>query len=619
MLAGERVCWSDKSAMTGNVDWRMYYPKGSCQLKQDLSHHHQEKAHNQAKQSNLKKNEKQQNKEGQEEGENPQSIESRGTKRTSFTASDSENFPRDVRQPEVRGLSKDNSHHHLVQYQHPKQSYGSLEDFYTSGNRGRKGSDKGGSRRDSGFRYERCRDAAGRSPVSDTTCVESGNLAGDGRSAIGGDADDDDSDDKDVFFPCDSALRADNGAVSSGFTSTGVPSSKTRASCNSHRKTEARSAPSHAADNNENDDDVESEINENVALVSAKQWRDRPSPSSSSVSIKGGKNKADKNGAKNVEDVEKPQTSRKNFARLIGLYKRDINKSGKWSRQPGPTAETSAYPAAVRKSSAASSTQTKSPNSPRTPTIQITTPALSEDARRTSGPIPPPPVLKSALVKSSLSFGSATTTTTAATTPPKHPLPNTAKHKVSFITGLRRFSREKAAFLRVDHSEQKPKAVPTSAPTYLFPALPLADPNTGKSSSGGSQAGTGSRRGAGAGDRRKLKVEFAVMDSEVVVENSRGIRGRARWGVMGAAGARGSEFEDGGGGMFSLKDDVENDVAMLGGSRARFRQARLSLLGKPLNYKAHRRDMRYRRLQSRIYNFLERPKSWGSWLYHLAM
>jgi hypothetical protein len=52
---------------------------------------------------------------------------------------------------------------------------------------------------------------------------------------------------------------------------------------------------------------------------------------------------------------------------------------------------------------------------------------------------------------------------------------------------------------------------------------------------------------------------------------------------------------------------------------SRFTQARLSLLGKPLNYKAHRRDMRYRRLQARIYNFLERPKLWKSWIYHFGL
>ncbi|XP_070208932.1 potassium voltage-gated channel subfamily KQT member 1-like [Littorina saxatilis] len=56
-----------------------------------------------------------------------------------------------------------------------------------------------------------------------------------------------------------------------------------------------------------------------------------------------------------------------------------------------------------------------------------------------------------------------------------------------------------------------------------------------------------------------------------------------------------------------------------GSSTSRFTQARLSLLGKPLSYKAHRRDMRYRRLQAKIYNFLERPKLWRSWIYHFSV
>jgi len=48
-------------------------------------------------------------------------------------------------------------------------------------------------------------------------------------------------------------------------------------------------------------------------------------------------------------------------------------------------------------------------------------------------------------------------------------------------------------------------------------------------------------------------------------------------------------------------------------------QPRRSLLGKPINYRAHRRDVKYRRLQNRIYNFLERPKDYPSISYHLVV
>ena len=51
----------------------------------------------------------------------------------------------------------------------------------------------------------------------------------------------------------------------------------------------------------------------------------------------------------------------------------------------------------------------------------------------------------------------------------------------------------------------------------------------------------------------------------------------------------------------------------------RLTQPRMSLLGKPLNYRAHKRDVRYRRMQARIYNFLERPKDWRAISYHLLV
>lgn len=52
--------------------------------------------------------------------------------------------------------------------------------------------------------------------------------------------------------------------------------------------------------------------------------------------------------------------------------------------------------------------------------------------------------------------------------------------------------------------------------------------------------------------------------------------------------------------------------------RGRLFQPRMSLLGKPLNYRASRRDARYRKLQSRVYNFLERPRGLA-FVYHFLV
>ncbi|THD26840.1 Potassium voltage-gated channel subfamily KQT member 1 [Fasciola hepatica] len=46
---------------------------------------------------------------------------------------------------------------------------------------------------------------------------------------------------------------------------------------------------------------------------------------------------------------------------------------------------------------------------------------------------------------------------------------------------------------------------------------------------------------------------------------------------------------------------------------------RTSLHGKPIPIRQCRTDVRYRRLQARIYNFLERPKTWRSMIYHVAV
>ncbi|KAF6769410.1 hypothetical protein AHF37_12794 [Paragonimus kellicotti] len=46
---------------------------------------------------------------------------------------------------------------------------------------------------------------------------------------------------------------------------------------------------------------------------------------------------------------------------------------------------------------------------------------------------------------------------------------------------------------------------------------------------------------------------------------------------------------------------------------------RTSLHGKPLPVRQCRTDVRYRRLQAKVYNFLERPKTWRSMTYHAVV
>ncbi|KAB0801013.1 hypothetical protein PPYR_05367 [Photinus pyralis] len=65
--------------------------------------------------------------------------------------------------------------------------------------------------------------------------------------------------------------------------------------------------------------------------------------------------------------------------------------------------------------------------------------------------------------------------------------------------------------------------------------------------------------------------------------------------------------------------DSDSSLTLLRQKRSRLVQPRMSLLGKPLNYRASRRDARYRRLQSRIYNFLERPRGFQAILYHMLL
>ncbi|XP_033727166.1 potassium voltage-gated channel subfamily KQT member 1-like isoform X2 [Pecten maximus] len=70
------------------------------------------------------------------------------------------------------------------------------------------------------------------------------------------------------------------------------------------------------------------------------------------------------------------------------------------------------------------------------------------------------------------------------------------------------------------------------------------------------------------------------------------------------------------------KKDIDKDLKKLsrrGTGSVRYAEPRMSLLGKPLNYRMHRKDARVRKIQARIYNFLERPKIWPSVIYHILM
>ena len=74
--------------------------------------------------------------------------------------------------------------------------------------------------------------------------------------------------------------------------------------------------------------------------------------------------------------------------------------------------------------------------------------------------------------------------------------------------------------------------------------------------------------------------------------------------------------------MENKRENIEKDLKKMsrrGTGSIRYAQPRMSLLGKPLSYRMHKQDIRVRRIQTRIYNFLERPKIWPAVLYHLFM
>ncbi|XP_023245419.1 potassium voltage-gated channel subfamily KQT member 5 [Copidosoma floridanum] len=65
--------------------------------------------------------------------------------------------------------------------------------------------------------------------------------------------------------------------------------------------------------------------------------------------------------------------------------------------------------------------------------------------------------------------------------------------------------------------------------------------------------------------------------------------------------------------------DMDHKTLRSGGAGGRLAAPRMSLLGRPVNYRATRRDARYRRLQARVYNFLERPRGVYAITYHMIV
>lgn len=69
-------------------------------------------------------------------------------------------------------------------------------------------------------------------------------------------------------------------------------------------------------------------------------------------------------------------------------------------------------------------------------------------------------------------------------------------------------------------------------------------------------------------------------------------------------------------------DGVCGGAGGQGAVHARLLEPRLSLLGKPLHYRQFSRrhqNVKLRRVQTRVYNFLERPSGWIAAIYHTLM
>ncbi|XP_071854958.1 potassium voltage-gated channel subfamily KQT member 1-like [Apostichopus japonicus] len=71
-----------------------------------------------------------------------------------------------------------------------------------------------------------------------------------------------------------------------------------------------------------------------------------------------------------------------------------------------------------------------------------------------------------------------------------------------------------------------------------------------------------------------------------------------------------------------MRKKVKKEFAKMNGRTSvnALQHQRMSLLGKPLNYnRQSKRDAKYRKVQTKIYNFLERPTGWFEILYHVLV
>ena len=79
---------------------------------------------------------------------------------------------------------------------------------------------------------------------------------------------------------------------------------------------------------------------------------------------------------------------------------------------------------------------------------------------------------------------------------------------------------------------------------------------------------------------------------------------------------------DGVGGLDETAASPEEEERLLRAAMIGFREQRLSMHGRPLGlqrFRKSRRDADIRRFQTKVYNFLERPKDWVSISYHIIV
>ncbi len=84
-----------------------------------------------------------------------------------------------------------------------------------------------------------------------------------------------------------------------------------------------------------------------------------------------------------------------------------------------------------------------------------------------------------------------------------------------------------------------------------------------------------------------------------------------------------SDLKENSNGDMGEERDTMGDGGCVTGTavHSRLLEPRLSLLGKPLHYRqfSRRGNVKMRKVQTRIYNFLERPSGWIAGLYHTFM